>query len=119
MTLRTGVDIVVVARVAALLEGADRDAAQRIWTTRELAWCQGRAESLAARWAAKESCLKVLRAGVDQIALTDIEVDSGQGYPQLALSGRAADLAEAQGLSEFSLSLSHDGGMAIAVVVAT
>ena len=118
MTLRTGVDIVVVARVAALLGESESGLVERIWTEHELLRCAGRAESLAARWAAKEACLKVLRLGLDEVSLTDIEVDSDQGHPELVLRGDAARRAAAEGLSQFSVSLSHDGGIAIAVVVA-
>jgi holo-[acyl-carrier protein] synthase len=49
----------------------------------------------------------------------DVEVlNERSGRPYVVLNGRAQALAESQGLTEWSISLSHDGGMAIAFVVA-
>jgi holo-[acyl-carrier protein] synthase len=40
------------------------------------------------------------------------------GKPSLRVTGTIADAARARGISEWHLSLSHDGGHAIAFVVA-
>jgi holo-[acyl-carrier protein] synthase len=76
-------------------------------------------ERLAARFAAKEATLKVLRAGDEGISLRAIEVrrDPG-GWVDLELTGPAAALAAEAGLSGFAVSLTHDGGYASAVVLA-
>ena len=61
MRIACGVDLVSVPRVARLLE-SDREALlQSVWTQAERATCRGRAERLAARWAAKEATLKALQ----------------------------------------------------------
>jgi holo-[acyl-carrier protein] synthase len=50
----------------------------------------------------------------------DIEVrSSGEVRPTIRLDGVARSRAEAQGIREALVSLSHDGGYAVAVVVAT
>ena len=78
------------------------------------------AERLAARFAAKEAALKVLRPGDVGVSLREIEVRrSPQGWVDLELSGPAAKIAAATGLSDFSVSVTHEGGFASAVVIAS
>lgn len=116
MTLRVGTDITVVARIERLLQTVGEPFAARTWTPGERADSQGRAESLAGRWAAKEAALKALGAGVGVFPMTDIEVVKG---PELRLRGAAAERAGELGLTQWAVSISHDGGLALAVVVAT
>jgi holo-[acyl-carrier protein] synthase len=77
-------------------------------------------ERLAARFAAKEATLKVLRPHEQGIPWNSIEVrrDPG-GWVELALSGPAASLATDAGVTDLSLSISHEGQFATAVVVAS
>jgi holo-[acyl-carrier protein] synthase len=109
-----GVDVVEVARLAAALERtpALRD---RLFTPREQE--VERVESLAARFAAKEAVAKVL--GAPGLPWVEAEVVSApNGKPSLVMHGAVAEAAAAQGISRWHLSLSHDGGMATAFVVA-
>ncbi|MFZ0325029.1 MAG: holo-ACP synthase [Actinomycetes bacterium] len=73
--------------------------------------------SLAARFAAKEAMAKALGAP-SGLHWHDCQVvtDDG-GRPRLALSGTVADEAARLGAAAFHLSLSHDAGIASAVVV--
>ena len=119
MIVRVGTDLTAVARVERLIATVGEPFLVRTWTAGERASCAGRAESLAARWAAKEAVLKALGAGIDEIAMTDIEVVDTDEGPTVRLHGAAAHRAAAIGLSDWALSLSHDGGMALAFVVAT
>jgi holo-[acyl-carrier protein] synthase len=117
--LSVGVDLVEVRRVALIATRYGERFSRRVFTERELADCAGRAESLAARWAAKEAVAKALGTGFGPVGWREIEVAlDGAGCPQVHLYGRAAGLAQARGLTCWALSLSHDGGMAIAFVVA-
>jgi holo-[acyl-carrier protein] synthase len=114
MIVGIGVDVVDVARLAAALERTPslRD---RIFTSGEQQ--QTRTESLAARFAAKEAVAKVL--GAPGLPWTEAEVvceDSGK--PRLVITGAALAAAEALGIASWHLSLSHDGGIATAFVVA-
>lgn len=59
--------------------------------------------------------MKALGVGIDAVAMTEIEVGPG---PSLHLHGRAAQLAAELGAVEWAVSLSHDGGFALAFVVA-
>ncbi len=119
--LYSGVDLIEIARVAAAVERhADRLLA-RVFTACELEQCRGRAESLAARFAAKEAAAKALGTGIwrDGICWTDIEtIRSTSGAPTLVLHGAAAARAARLGWQTWSVSLSHDRSHAVAFVVA-
>jgi holo-[acyl-carrier protein] synthase len=118
--LRTGVDLVDIDRVRQLAASGGRAFLDKTWTEAEQAYCAGSAERLAARWGAKEAVMKALGAGFPDVEHLDIEVVSTQGEaPRLQLSGDAADYATRLNLTEWSLSLSHESGLALAFVVAT
>ena len=75
-------------------------------------------ESLAARFAAKEAVAKALGAP-GGLRWTDAEVVSDpNGRPRLVLHGGVAQEAASQGITAWHLSMSHDAGVATAVVVA-
>jgi holo-[acyl-carrier protein] synthase len=82
------------------------------------------AESLAARFAAKEAMMKALGVGIGAFAMTDVEVrrSSGAmtstGAPELHLYGSALALAEEHQVGPVHLSLTHTSEVAIAFVVA-
>jgi len=121
-----GVDAVDVARFRRLLDRRPRLTA-RSSTETEQSDATGSADvaqSLAARFAAKEAVMKALGTGIGAFALTDVEVrrTTGSGAtrnaPFLVLHGTAAELAGAQGAGRFHLSLTHTDDVAIAFVVA-
>ena len=117
--LAVGADLVEIRRIAALVERYGERFTDRVFTLGELADCGGRAESLAARWAAKEAVAKALGTGIGAVTWQEIEVVCGEnGCPAVKLHGRAAVLAADHGLRQWALSLAHDGGMALAFVVA-
>ena len=115
MIVGVGVDVVQVARLAKALERTPslRD---RLFTSGEQQ--VARVESLAARFAAKEAVAKALGAP-GGLRWVDAEVVTGQGgRPLLQVHGDVAREAAGQGITRWHLSLSHDGGLATAVVVA-
>ena len=74
--------------------------------------------SLAARFAAKEAVAKAL-GSPGGMNWQDCEiVTDPSGAPSLRVTGTVARVADARGISTWHLSLSHDGGLAIAMVVA-
>jgi holo-[acyl-carrier protein] synthase len=108
-----GTDLVRISR----FESRTDHFLRRSFTERELSLSAGKAQSLAGRWAAKESALKALGVGMT-LPFTDIEVDADdRGRPVLHLSGAAAERASELGVEQWSVSISHDGDYAIAVVV--
>ena len=117
--LAVGVDLVEIRRVAGLAERYGRRFTGRVFTPAEETECGDRPESLAARWAAKEAVVKALGTGFGPVGFRDIELlREGTGQPELRLNGKARALAEARGLFSWAVSVSHDGGYAIALVVA-
>lgn len=122
--IRVGFDLTSVADVERELLAPTRDRyLARIYTEREISDCttaEGvRAESLAARFAAKEATIKVLPPSDRGFSLRDIEVRRPASGPvQVVLRGAVAELARSAGIAELSVSLTHESGMAGAVVVA-
>lgn len=120
--LRTGVDLVEIQRIqTAIVRHGDRFLS-RVYTQTERQDCQTRIESLAARFAVKEAVAKALGTGIwrSGVGWTDIEIirNPQTGAPQLVLHHAAAAHAQQLGLTEWSVSLSHDRERAIAFVVA-
>lgn len=114
-----GVDIVEVERIEKSVARFGEHFLRRIYTDQELAYCQGRANSLAARWAAKEAVAKALGTGIGNVTWLDIEVVCDvSGRPSLQLHRTAAQKAAELGLETWLLSLSHTESTAIAFVVA-
>jgi holo-[acyl-carrier protein] synthase len=121
--LRVGIDLARIDEAARSLELFGKRYVERILTPREAADCLAApaqtAARLAARFAAKEATIKVLRPA-HWLDWRSIEViRRPPGFTELALSGEAAELAEAAGLDDFSVSLAHEGHYATAVVVAS
>lgn len=110
-----GVDVVDVARLTRALSRTPR-LAGRLFTDGERQ--ASRPEQLAARFAAKEATAKALGApGGLRWREAEVVVEDG-GRPRLHVSGAVAEEADAQGIRTWHLSLSHDAGIATAVVVA-
>ncbi len=120
--IRTGVDLVEIARIQAVIERHGQRFLTRVYTDAELADCRARVESLAARFAAKEAVGKALGTGLWRhgVEWTDIEVrrDPASGAPTLQLHNAASAHSSRLQLKEWSISLSHDRERAIAFVVA-
>ena len=114
MIIGVGIDVVDVERFGSTLERTPR-LRERLFTPaeRDLALV-----SLAARFAAKEALAKALGAPGD-LHWHDAEVTVGEhGRPHLEVRGTVAGRAAQLGVTSWHVSLSHDGGIASAVVVA-
>jgi holo-[acyl-carrier protein] synthase len=121
--LRVGVDLTLVEDVERSIERFGDRYVRRLFTGHEIESCSNGPElvpsGLAARFAAKEALIKVLRPGPRQPDYRSIEVlRHPEGWCELKLSGTAAEMAEASCVRKLSLSLTHEAGMAAAVVVA-
>lgn len=124
MILGIGTDLVAVPRVEGALSRHRQRFLDRVFTPAEQADCLTRARPalhLAARLAAKEAAMKALGTGWGLgVRWQDVEVRSGAATPPtLRLAGSARARAEALGIRQAMVSLSHDGDYAIAMVVAT
>lgn len=115
-----GIDVVLVERFTRALARTPL-LADRLFTTAELVTASGNprsTESLAARFAAKEAVAKALGAPAG-LHWHDCEVVADpNGRPWLTVSNTVAVAAAERGVTRWHVSLSHDGGIASAVVVA-
>jgi holo-[acyl-carrier protein] synthase len=122
----TGVDIIEVERVERAVTDAVTGARfrQRVFTEREIAYCEARGrpryESYAARFAAKEAVMKAMGTGWNRnVGWNNIEVMRERGQaPTIVLNGKTADFARRRNIVHFHLSISHTNSMAIAHVIA-
>ncbi len=120
--IAVGADLTSVRAVRASLDRFGDRYRRRLFSEAELADTAGptEAEGLAARFAGKEAVFKALAVGADGLPWRSVEVQRrGNGAPSLALSGPAAALAAQRGLDRWAISLTHEGGLAGAVVVAS
>jgi holo-[acyl-carrier protein] synthase len=122
--LRVGIDLMSVDAVEESIRVHAGRYLRRVYTSRELRDCANSAGApdarrLAARFAAKEAALKVLRAGDEAVPWRSIGVRADRfGRPSLELTGAAGALAARRGVEALDVSLTHDGPFAAAVVVA-
>ena len=109
-------------RIARALALHGRRFEKRVYTAAELAECAerfDRAQALAARFAAKEALLKALGTGsAHGISFLQVEViRQDGGSAALSLTGSAAAEARRRGVRHVHVSLSHQPGLAAAVVI--
>lgn len=124
--VRVGTDIQSVDAIETSIRRYGRRYLDRVFTAQEVHSCGGYgaepnllAPGLTARFCAKEAVLKALRPVTIIPEWQDIEiVRMPGGWVSVTLSGSAKDLADQSGLDNFQVCLSHDGGVAVAVVVA-
>lgn len=114
-----GVDLVEVRRMRRAVERWKERFLARVFTQAELEYCLKRRDPiphLAARFAAKEACLKALGTGLRMgVSWRELEVRREPGQaPIMVLSGRSKAIGLARGASQVLLSLTHDGDYALA-----
>lgn len=118
MELAVGVDVIVISRVAKVLAKHPERFLARVYTREEVAFCRGRVHELAARFAAKEAVMKALGTGARGLAWREIEIlPNRRGKPLVYLHGLARARGDRIGMRGIDVSLTHEGDLAIAVVV--
>src|ERR1041384_5622661 len=114
MILGIGVDVVDISSCQSALERTP-GLRERLFTEVERPLM---VHSLAARFAAKEAVAKAL-GGPKGLGHLEAEVRCDEtGKPELRVTGKAAEAAHGLGVKRWHISLSHDGGVAIAYVIA-
>ncbi len=114
MIVGIGIDVVDIARFARTLEATPR-MLEKLFHERER---DMPIESLAARFAAKEAIAKALGSPGGML-FHDAVIERRTGHPpQVEVHGTVAAVASEKGVRNFHLSLSHDGGVATAMVIA-
>lgn len=122
MILGTGIDICEVPRLRASVERFGERFVRRIFTSREIAYVESKAnrfERYAARFAAKEAGMKAIGTGWRRgVTWQDFEVlNLPSGKPTLLLHGRAREIADRQGVESVELSLTHTREQGMAFVI--
>jgi holo-[acyl-carrier protein] synthase len=118
--LGIGIDAVEIRRLEKWAE--DQKMLDRFFDPREIVVLKergrGMTESLACRFAAKEAFGKALGTGLAGIVLKDIMVaNPANKRPELSLKGSALLALRARGAARAHVSLTHEGNMALAMVV--
>jgi len=122
----TGIDVIEVERIERALTRPRTGIRfrQRVFTQREVAYCESRGrpryQSYAARFAAKEAAMKAMGTGWNRnVGWSEIEVVRERGKaPTITLHGKTAAFASRRSISAFHLSLTHTARDAIAHVIA-
>lgn len=117
-----GTDLVEVSRFRRFVDEEKTALLERLFTLGERAYADSKSDPaphLAARFAAKEACLKAFGLGLrDGLSWQDMDVVPDQyGKPEMVLSGRAAEMAGERQVEMVHLSYSHDGNYAVATVI--
>jgi holo-[acyl-carrier-protein] synthase len=117
--IKSGIDLVRTNRLAEVDPKIRERFLARVFTPAEQEQARGNFETLSGIFAAKEAVSKALGTGIGKVAWQDIEIlHEPSGEPLLYLHNYANELAETKGLKQWSVSITHDGGMAAAVAIA-
>jgi len=113
--MKIGTDIIEIKRIQRLLEKFPKTFKARFLLPEEITILK-KVESIAGYWAAKEAISKAFGCGIGaELSFHDIIIaKDSRGAPQFRLTTTAQ---ERHPYSDSSLSISHDGGFAIAVVI--
>jgi holo-[acyl-carrier protein] synthase len=113
--MKIGTDIIQIQRIEKLVKRYGIKFKQRFLSPKEIAVAR-KVETVAGFWAAKEAISKALGCGIGaQLSFHDIVIAKNhKGAPYFKLTNEAQKVHK---IKESSLSISHDGGFAIAVVV--
>ncbi|MGP8270243.1 MAG: holo-ACP synthase [Terracidiphilus sp.] len=122
MIVGSGIDVVEIRRIQQSMDRHGKRFLDRVYTAAEQAYCLSKrnsAESLAARFAAKEAGAKALGTGISYgVNWLEIEVvREPNGKPTLRFQGRAAQFAERLGVVRTAVSITHTADLAMASVV--
>jgi holo-[acyl-carrier protein] synthase len=117
--VRVGIDVVSISEFGLTMATKGGAAFVRTrFTEAEQAYCEGRPERLAGRWAAKEAVAKAVGTGFRGLRPRQIEiVHQPWGEPTVSRVGNGPWPSGADGW-QWSLSLAHEGDAAVAVALA-
>ena len=118
-----GLDLARIDRLESVYSRHREKFLERVFTPGERSYCDRRASrmaSYAGRFAVKEAVMKALGTGWSNgVTWKEIEVSRKSGSaPELILHGMTARIARMKGIHRFHVTITHDGGIAAAVVVA-
>lgn len=120
MIIGIGTDIAEVPRIAKSIE--NNSFKEKVFSVKEISYCEtkaNKAESFAARFAAKEAFFKALGTGWrGGMAFNEVEVENDDlGKPTINLLGQTAEMLKDKKIRIIHVSLSHIKDVAMATVV--
>ena len=115
--MKIGTDIILIQRIESSLEKFGDRFKTKFLNENEIVLAN-KTESIAGFWAAEEAIAKALGCGIGaELTFHDITITkNSKGAPSFILSKDAQKIHQ---VKDASLSISHDGGFAIAVVAIT
>ena len=122
MIVGSGIDLAEIGRIRHSVDRYGVRFLSRIYTAGEQAYCfrkRNAAESLAARFAAKEAGMKAIGTGWKRgVRWQDFEVTNlPSGRPTLQFHGEAAKIAGQLGVRNIALSVTHTAAQGVAIVI--
>ena len=122
MIVGMGIDVAEVPRIRAAIEGQGERFLRRVYTAEEITYCEqfkNKYERYAGRFAVKEAAMKALGTGWSRgVRWVDVEVVRQRGgRPTLALKGEAKKIADAMGVTNIAVSITHTAEQAMAQVI--
>jgi holo-[acyl-carrier protein] synthase len=122
MIVGLGIDVAEVNRIGAVIEAQKERFLRRVFTLDEVAYCEqfkNRYERYAGRFAVKEAAMKALGTGWSRgVRWVDLEVVRQRGgRPTLLLKGEAKKIADAMGVKNIAVSITHTADQAMAQVI--
>ena len=122
MIVGMGIDVAEVSRIRDVIESQKERFLRRVYTASEAAYCEqfkNKFERYAGRFAAKEATMKALGTGWSRgVRWVDLEVVRLRGgRPTICLHGDAKKIADALGVKNIALSITHSATQAIAHVI--
>ena len=121
--MNCGTDIIEISRIKESIERNGETFLNRIYTEKEIEYCEGhnavKYQHYAARFSAKEAVAKFLGTGfIGEFDWKDIEIlNNNFGKPEVILKGRALELFNKMNYKEISISMSHCKEYATSIVV--
>ena len=122
MIVGMGIDVAEVSRIREVMESQKERFLHRVYTQNEIAYCEqfkNKYERYAGRFAAKEAAMKALGTGWSRgVRWVDVEIVRQRGgRPTISLNGEAKKIADAMGVKNIALSITHTADQAIAHVI--
>lgn len=120
--IAVGMDIQEIDRIRSLFKLDDEKGLLRVFTSLELEYCLRKSDpypSLAGRFSAKESVIKILGVKKEHgMVMDQIEIINDEdGSPYCELHGSMKDLMIERGGNEIMISISHTGSTSAAVAI--
>jgi len=119
MQVCSGIDLIEIKRFNEIPSAIVERFYQRVFTEEEREYIDGRADRAGGIFAAKEAVVKVLGCGIGPVSWQEIGIGYGEeGNPMVNLTDNAKRIAREQGITCWSVSITHTREYAAAVAVA-